>query len=318
MPYLVKKIISKFNSIFVFNTFIKIDISKIANLFYILKTELKNSRLTATINHTGAELISLKNANHKEYIWEGNPEYWGKHSPILFPIVGTLKNNMYIFNRNSYQLPRHGFAREMSFELIQQTTNTVTFSLSSSEETKLVYPFDFELQIKYTLEGSKLLIEYKIINKDAIAIPFSIGAHPAFALPKNFEEYDLLFDKSEDLTVYTLENDLISDTVFTLKMDKNKLPLSYPLFENDALIIKKLQSKSITILEKETPLLKVQFNDFPNLGLWTKNNAPFICIEPWLGYSDTIHAKGIIEDKEGIQFVESQNSFDCSFYIEIL
>ena len=318
MPYLVKKIISKFNSIFVFNTFIKIDISKIANLFYILKTELKNSRLTATINHKGAELISLKNANHKEYIWEGNPEYWGKHSPILFPIVGTLKNNMYIFNRNSYQLPRHGFAREMSFELIQQTTNTVTFSLSSSEETKLVYPFDFELQIKYTLEGSKLLIEYKIINKDTATIPFSIGAHPAFALTKNFEEYDLLFDQSEDLTVYTLKNDLISDTVFTLKMDKNKLPLSYPLFENDALIIKKLQSKSITILEKETPLLKVQFNDFPNLGLWTKNNAPFICIEPWLGYSDTIHSKGIIEDKEGIQFVETKSSFDCSFYIEIL
>lgn len=315
---MVKKIISKFNSIFVFNTFIKIDISKIANLFYILKTELKNSRLTATINHKGAELISLKNANHKEYIWEGNPEYWGKHSPILFPIVGTLKNNMYIFNRNSYQLPRHGFAREMSFELIQQTTNTVTFSLSSSEETKLVYPFDFELQIKYTLEGSKLLIEYKIINKDTATIPFSIGAHPAFALTKNFEEYDLLFDQSEDLTVYTLKNDLISDTVFTLKMDKNKLPLSYPLFENDALIIKKLQSKSITILEKETPLLKVQFNDFPNLGLWTKNNAPFICIEPWLGYSDTIHSKGIIEDKEGIQFVETKSSFDCSFYIEIL
>ena len=315
---MVKKIISKFNSIFVFNTFIKIDISKIANLFYILKTELKNSRLTATINHKGAELISLKNANHKEYIWEGNPEYWGKHSPILFPIVGTLKNNTYTFNRNSYQLPRHGFAREMSFELIQQTTNTVTFSLSSSEETKLVYPFDFELQIKYTLEGSKLLIEYKIINKDTATIPFSIGAHPAFALTKNFEEYDLLFDQSEDLTVYTLKNDLISDTVFTLKMDKNKLPLSYPLFENDALIIKKLQSKSITILEKETPLLKVQFNDFPNLGLWTKNNAPFICIEPWLGYSDTIHSKGIIEDKEGIQFVETKSSFDCSFYIEIL
>jgi galactose mutarotase-like enzyme len=297
---------------------LKNDISKIANLFYILKTELKNSHLSATINHKGAELISLKNANHKEYIWEGNPEYWGKHSPILFPIVGTLKNNTYTFNENSYQLPRHGFARDISFELIQQTTNTVTFSLKSSEKTKLVYPFDFELQINYTLEENKLVIGYKIINKDTIAIPFSIGAHPAFSLPKNFEEYDLLFDKSEDLIIYTLENDLISDTVFTLEIDKNKLPLSYSLFENDALIIKKLQSKSITILENETPLLKVQFDDFKNLGLWTKNNAPFICIEPWLGYSDTIHSKGIIENKEGIQFVESQNSFDCSFYIEIL
>jgi galactose mutarotase-like enzyme len=283
-----------------------------------LKTELKNSHLTATINHKGAELISLKNANHKEYIWDGNPDYWGKHSPILFPIVGTLKNNTYTHNGNSYHLPRHGFARDMSFELIEQTTNSITFSLASSYETKLVYPFDFDLQIKYTLEEKKLVIGYKIINKDVVTIPFSIGAHPAFALPKNFEDYNLLFDKTEDLTVYTLENDLISDTVFTLEMDKNKLPLSYPLFENDALIIKKLQSKSITVLENETPLLKVQFDDFKNLGLWTKNNAPFICIEPWLGYSDTIHSKGIIEDKEGIQSVETKNSFDCSFYIEIL
>ena len=283
-----------------------------------MKTELKNSHLTATINHKGAELISLKNANHKEYIWDGNPDYWGKHSPILFPIVGTLKNNTYTHNGNSYHLPRHGFARDMSFELIEQTTNSITFSLASSYETKLVYPFDFDLQIKYTLEEKKLVIGYKIINKDVVTIPFSIGAHPAFALPKNFEDYNLLFDKTEDLTVYTLENDLISDTVFTLEMDKNKLPLSYPLFENDALIIKKLQSKSITVLENETPLLKVQFDDFKNLGLWTKNNAPFICIEPWLGYSDTIHSKGIIEDKEGIQSVETKNSFDCSFYIEIL
>lgn len=283
-----------------------------------MKTELKNSHLTATINHKGAELISLKNANHKEYIWDGNPDYWGKHSPILFPIVGTLKNNTYTHNGNSYHLPRHGFARDMSFELIEQTTNSITFSLASSYETKLVYPFDFDLQIKYTLEEKKLVIGYKIINKDVVTIPFSIGAHPAFALPKNFEDYNLLFDKTEDLTVYTLENDLISDTVFTLEMDKNKLPLSYPLFENDALIIKKLQSKSITVLENETPLLKVQFDDFKNLGLWTKNNAPFICIEPWLGYSDTIHSKGIIKDKEGIQSVEIKNSFDCSFYIEIL
>jgi len=283
-----------------------------------LTTTISNSNLRAQINHFGAELFSLKNSENKEYIWEGNPAFWGKHSPILFPIVGTLKNNSFHYKESEYHLSRHGFARDMEFELIEKLQNSATFSLISSEESCKVYPFDFELQICYSLEENKLNIDYKVINKNDSIMPFSIGAHPAFALPKSFENYALLFEHNEILTSYELENDLLSDHFSTIEMIANQVPLNYSLFEKDALIFKKLQSKSITILENQNPLLRVRFDDFPNLGIWTKSNAPFLCIEPWLGYSDNVHSSGNILEKEGIQLLEPKKSLECNFSIEIL
>jgi galactose mutarotase-like enzyme len=283
-----------------------------------LTTTISNSNLTAKINHLGAELFSLKNRENKEYIWEGNPVFWGKHSPVLFPIVGTLKNNLFHYKESKYHLSRHGFARDMEFKLVEKLEESATFSLISSIESKKVYPFDFELQICYSLKGNKLNIDYKVINKNDFIMPFSIGAHPAFALPKPFENYALLFESDEILTSYELENDLLSDHFTTIEITDNQVPLNYSLFEKDALIFKKLKSKSITILENQNPLLRVRFDDFPNLGIWTKSNAPFLCIEPWLGYSDTLHSTGNILEKEGIQLLEAKKSLECNFNIEIL
>ena len=284
-----------------------------------MSVTISNSYLTAQINTKGAELFSLKSAKtNQEYIWEGDPKHWGKHSPILFPIVGTLKDNSYNYKEQEYNLSRHGFARDLDFEVIQSSENQVVFSLKASDETKKVYPFEFELQFTYTLLETKLELKYTIINRDTIAMPFSIGAHPAFALPKNFENYALEFEVQETLTCFTLENDLVSDSKFEIKLEDKKLPLHYTTFENDALIIKALQSKEITILDGNKPSLKVTFNDFNNLGIWTKVGAPFICIEPWLGYSDTTHTNGNILEKDGIQIVKENTKFECQFSIEIL
>jgi galactose mutarotase-like enzyme len=283
-----------------------------------LTTTISNSNLKAQINHLGAELFSLKDHENKEYIWEGNPAFWGKHSPVLFPIVGILKNNSYHYEGIEYHLSRHGFAREKEFTLNSKPENSATFSLLSSDESRKVYPFDFELQIIYTLEQNKLNISYHIINHSNNAMPFSIGAHPAFALPKAFEDYSLEFEYPETLNSYKLENDLLSDTSTTIEMTGNEIPLTYSLFEKDALIFKKLQSKSITILEYSSPLLRVRFDDFPNLGIWTKSNAPFLCIEPWFGYADTIHSSGNILDKEGIQLLAKNEIFRSNYSIEIL
>ena len=149
-------------------------------------------------------------------------------------------------------------------------------------------------------------------------MPFSIGAHPAFALPNNFENYELLFEKSENLVVSKLENDLISNSTYSLLLENSSLPLTYSLFENDALIIKTIDSKSVTITENRIPFLKVIYNDFPSLGIWTKSKAPFICIEPWIGYADTTDNNGNLEDKEGIQILGVNQTFETNYLIEII
>lgn len=283
-----------------------------------MTTTISNSILTAEIKHMGAELCSLKDNLNKEYIWNGNPEFWGKHSPVLFPIVGTLKDNTYQHNNSEYHLPRHGFAREMEFKLIDKQDSSAVFSLLASQETKVKYPFDFDLHLIYTLENKSLKIEYKVFNKGESKMPFSIGAHPAFDLPNNFENYSLVFEEKNTLNYYLLEDGLISNTTNTLSLDQNELHLNYKLFENDALVFKNIKSKSVTVLENSKPFLKVSYPGFPDLGIWTPPNAPFICIEPWFGYSDTVDKSGSILDKEGIQILDPNKTFHSAFSIEIL
>ncbi|HNP33305.1 MAG TPA: aldose 1-epimerase family protein [Flavobacterium sp.] len=283
-----------------------------------MTTTIFNSKLLAVINHHGAELVSLQSSLKKEYMWEGNPEYWGKHSPILFPIVGTLKENSYRYNDKIYHLSRHGFARDMVFDLIEKTDDKAIFSLQSNKETKEFYPFDFELQVIYALINSEMKITYKVTNKSPEAMYYSIGAHPAFALPSKFENYSLQFKSNEKLISYELENNLLSDKTNEIQLKENRLPLTYSLFEKDALIFKEMKSKQIQIIENDTPVLNFKFSDFPNFGIWTKQNAAFICLEPWVGYSDVLNSNGNIVDKEGIQMLAGNTSKEYRFSIEIL
>jgi galactose mutarotase-like enzyme len=160
-------------------------------------------------------------------------------------IVGTLKNDSYTYKNNPYTLSRHGFARDMDFNLIDSNENKVILSLSSNAVTKERFPFEFELRIIYTLHISILNVNYQVINRGFDILPFSIGGHPAFALSKKFEEYTLQFETDENLTCYQLDNDLLSEKTKQIELVKNRLPLTYSLFENDALIFKKLKSKQI-------------------------------------------------------------------------
>lgn len=283
-----------------------------------MKTVLSNAKTTAIINHLGAELTSLKSSTDKEYIWEGNPTFWGKHSPVLFPIVGALKNNSYLFKNQEYSLSRHGFAREMDFTLVASTNESATFSIHHTDETLKVYPFEFELQIIYTLVDSKIAIQYNVINNGTDTMYFSVGAHPAISLPLNFEKYAIAFEKPEVANHYLLEDNLISKHTKQIDLVEKDLPLNYTLFENDALIFKTLESKSLTILEENKPYLKVDYDDFPSLGIWTVNQAPFVCIEPWLGYADTVTNSGVLQEKEGIIELLPNTDFQATFSLEIL
>lgn len=281
--------------------------------------QITNGQLTASFKNKGAELISLKDDNGREYIWGGNPDYWAKHSPVLFPIVGTLKNNSYNYKDNSYSLGRHGFARDMVFNIKQKDDISVSFSLVYSDKTLKFYPFKFEMIISYRLDENNLIVQYTVKNHSSDEqMLFSIGAHPAFALPGNFSDYSLHFDREEKLIATPLHDDLLSNNENVITLQEKALPLRYSLFENDALVFKQLQSRSVSIAFQGHPFLKVIYDDFPSVGIWTKPGAPFICIEPWQGYADNVNSNGRLEDKEGIITLSAGEEASKSFSVEIL
>ncbi|NHN27826.1 aldose 1-epimerase family protein [Flavobacterium jejuense] len=277
---------------------------------------LKNKEISASINSFGAELVSLSKGE-TNYIWKIDTKYWNKTSPVLFPIVGRLKNDSYTYNEKDYALSRHGFARDHEFKVIHQTETKAIFSFSSNEDTLKTYPFDFELQISYTIIEDKVIISYKVINKNEVEMPFSIGAHPAFTIDKNFTDYTLVFNSKEHFESHVLENDLFSGKTKNILSSKNTIPLFYDLFTEDALVFKQLKSSVITLEYLNKPFLKINFEGFPYLGIWTKEKAPFICIEPWFGLADNHNSSGKIIEKEGIEIIASNSKFDCQFSIEL-
>lgn len=281
-----------------------------------MEVVIKKQNIEAVINTKGAELFSLKK-DGKNYIWGINSDFWNKTSPILFPIVGALKNNEYQFLNKTYQLPRHGFARDLEFEIINKNEDFVTFSLKSSEKTLEVYPFQFELKISYTLEEEKLIVKYEVINLSEEKMYYSIGAHPAFCVDANFDEFSLVFDEEKELETYKLDKDLFSGKTEKVALRGKKLPLNYNLFAKDALVFKNSVTQSLTLIKNNNPVLKVEFSDFPYLGIWTKENAPFLCIEPWLGIADNIDSSGDLTQKEGINSLEPNTEKSASWSIEL-
>lgn len=281
-----------------------------------METTIKNQHISATINSFGAELITLKK-DEKNYIWEVDTNFWDKTSPILFPTIGLLKNEQYQFKDKTYQLPRHGFARNFDFEMISKKDDEVTFSLKSSDETFKIYPFEFELRISYLLEANKLVVKYDVINLSDEKMYYSIGAHPAFAIDGNFEDFSLIFDENKDLESHKLEKELFSGRTETVKLNDKILPLNYQLFAVDALVFKNSATQSLTIAKGENKILKVDFPDFPYLGIWTKKNAPFLCIEPWLGIADHVNTTGNLTEKEGIQSLEAHEEKSVFWSVEI-
>lgn len=281
-----------------------------------MEITIQNQAIKAVIKTKGAELSSLQKED-KNYIWEINSEFWNKTSPILFPIVGALKNGEYFQEGKVYKLSRHGFARDFEFDVIENSGNAVVFSLKSNEETLKVYPFHFELQLSYILEGNKLVVKYEIINHSSEKMYYSIGAHPAFNIDGNFEDFSLIFDDEKDLETYKLEQDLFSGKTEILKLNGNVLPLQYELFEEDALVFKNFATKSLTLAKNNESVMKVSFPDFPYLGIWTKKDAPFICIEPWLGIADNANASGKIEEKEGVQILENNSKKQIAWSVEL-
>ena len=267
-----------------------------------------NNKISASIDSLGAELIRLEK-DSKNYIWTVDETYWNKTSPILFPIVGRLKNDTYRIENKTYELPRHGFARNLEFQIVNQTESSVVFVLESNSETLKNYPFEFQLQLQYKLVGNELIMKYSVENKSKVSMPFSIGAHPAFTIEDSFSDYSLKFNQTEEFISYELDNEQFSNSFRKINSENGQINLNYSLFEKDALVFKHLQSNKLTLLKKNEPVLSVQFEGFPYLGIWTKPNAPFLCIEPWCGLADNVNHNGNIFEKEGINLLHPQEIF---------
>ena len=281
-----------------------------------MKTILKDKKYSVSILHFGAEL-EIFSKDNTNYIWTIDKNYWNKTSPVLFPIVGRLKNDSYTLNGKEYSLPRHGFARNFEFDVLERTENSVVFSLKQNEEILKVFPFKFELQLSYVLVENKLTLTYTVFNNSNEKMPFNIGAHPAFSIPTNIEDYRLKFNKVEDFKSHQLENEMFNGKSTLIKSENGEIPLTYSLFEKDALVFKHLKSNEVNILKNDNPYIKVDFKGFPFLGIWTKPNAPFICIEPWQGHADLSNTTGNVFEKEGIQVLEPNEKINCSFSIEV-
>lgn len=279
---------------------------------------ISNEFLTATFSEIGAELKSLKH-NNKEYIWYGDPAYWTGSSPVLFPICSCLKDDEFIYEGKTYTLQKHGFARRSKFEVEHVGDTTATFLLSSANCPHDNYPFEYEFRITYTLIGKKVNVEYNIRNLTDGEMYFSVGAHEAYNCPEGIENYEIIFDKKESLDAYQLIGPLLSYDTVNYGKDINTLQLDHSLFSNDCLIFKNLNSRGATLRNKTTgEKIKVDFEGFDYLLIWTAPNAPFICIEPWCGITDNVNTNKNLPEKEGIQKIEKGGSFYRIHSFEII
>ena len=282
---------------------------------------LENDELKISVNPMGAELCSLYSKEHRlEYIWQAGPA-WAKHSPVLFPIVGQLKDNRFRYNGNEYTLSRHGFARERMFRADEVGPGRLLFRLLDDEDTHKVYPFPFCFEIDYHLIGNRLQVTYVVQNKGNDTMYFSVGAHPAFRVPLDlrdrYEDYSLLFDQHETSGRWPLNDGLIGTTPEPFFSGKEQR-LTKELFHKDALVFKNLQSEYITLRsDNHAHGIKFGIHQCPFLGLWAAKNADFLCIEPWQGIADSVNASGNLVEKEGIHALEAGEFFKTSWSVEV-
>jgi galactose mutarotase-like enzyme len=252
-----------------------------------------------------------------EFMWQADQQVWARHAPVLFPIVGKLKDNSFVFDNSTFRLGQHGFARDLDFVLVEQNDAFCVFELRSSEETKKSYPFDFVFQVKYVLEGSTLVTEYTVKNPSDKPLIFAVGAHPGFNCPladgEVLEDYYLEF---ENETFYTTElsNGLRSDAKKELILNNNKLFLTKHLFDKDALVFENGQISRISLCSSvSSHKITMECANWPYFGIWAKPGQPFVCLEPWYGIADKETATGQLTDKDGMISLEPQKTFSCSF-----
>ena len=267
---------------------------------------IESRALRVSINDIGAELSHITcRKTQTEYMWQGAPPFWTRRAPVLFPIVGRLKNGVYFHEDQAYEMGIHGFAQDATFAVANKNDHSITFELTHSPQTLAIYPFEFNLRVKFTIEGGRLDVEYKVANPSASSdLIFGIGGHEGFRCPflpgTVFEDYYLEFDGNEPLhSSYVSGEGLLMAKTYPIHLENNRLPLNYGLFEPDAIVLVDTPHKKVSLKCTKSPLQIDMTFDAPHLAIWTQQNAPFLCLEVWNGLPDFEHTSGNFEAKTG-------------------
>lgn len=285
---------------------------------------LKYKNIEVGISTLGAELKSLKK-NGKEYIWCSDSKFWKRSAPFLFPVVGSLKDKKTTIKGKEYQLSQHGFLRDQEFEVLERKDNSISFISKANEETLSHYPFKYETVITYTYENEALETKIKIKNIGDSELYFNIGGHPAFNCPlyegEKFEDYKIIFEKEETFnSPLVCEGGLLDfNTGVYNKQNIKEIVLDKEIFTIDTILIKDVKSKTIKLVNKDDKGIEFSYPKFSTLAIWTPyNEAPFICLEPWIGYNDLVDTKGTYEEKADLVYLNKDEEFVCSYFIKVL
>lgn len=249
---------------------------------------IQNKALSLTVDTLGAQMMSLKSTDGCQYLWQGDPQYWGDRAPVLFPFIARLYRDAYRLNGKRYEMKIHGFAAASEFAVKAQGEDHLTLRLENTQDTYGVYPCVFALDITYRLVDTTVEVSYCISNRDAQTMHFGIGGHPGFCVPlepgEQFADYRLIFGERCVPDRIGFTDDLLlsgCDKPYPLK-DGNEIPLSHDLFDEDAIVLQNM-AKKVTLCGKGKRSVTVAYPDMPYLGIWhwPKTDAPYVCIEPW-------------------------------------
>lgn len=283
---------------------------------------LENEYISILTNSKGAELKAvIGKKNGTRFLYSGEGKYWDYSSPVLFPYVGRLKGGSFLHNGKSYDMPIHGFARFKEFKASQLNNCEISFILKSDNETLKIYPFEFTLEITYKIVVNRIKITYRVENNGENDMYFGLGAHPGFLCPVEenelFSDYYLEFDEKENISLMEVtEEGLFSGKTIDFLKHENRINLNFNLFENDACVFSQLKSKGVSLRSiNHSKGIRVDFDGFNLLGVWTIPGAPFLCIEPWISHGDFMDFKGELRQKEGIITLKPREDFTRSLLI---
>jgi len=279
------------------------------------KMEIRSKEAIVTFRNLGAEIMSFKKSDADiEHMWQGDPKYWQGRNPILFPIVGNTYSKDYMIDGVVYAMGNHGLTRHMDFEVVSESSDSITFMTKSNSDTLKQYPFEFKMLVEYSLQGTKLTIKYTIENTGDKVMPFTFGLHPGFNVPLasgKFSDYSLVFEKEENPIQLVLD-DKVEVAAF------KEIKLDYEVFNKyKTLVYENLVSDYVQLTNGKEGL-EVGIAGYPYLAFWCGESAPFLCIEPWYGLGDVKENDCKFEDRIGMKSLPLNGSFETEYYIKLL